>query len=286
MRRTPRWFSQAAQPFSLDGVFVINLDRRPDRWVAISRVCAQGGLPLSLVNRVAAVDGSRVDAEACHRCGFVSRLGLMRLREPAEHHIWGMDLNRGALGCALSHIQLWSRIASLSQVDNTATTTSPSLSSSSAAKASPKSCFLVLEDDAEPVAGADSTSHSFFEELQRRMRHVPPDWELVYVGGLDTAGQCSAMQVAPGVAHVPQYHRTTSAYLLTTSGARRLLATCVPLTFQLDTVMTMKVGLPAGQLAASEAAVPYVLDPVSYTLQPPLMQQSAALGTDIQQVVE
>ncbi|KPA81347.1 glycosyl transferase-like protein [Leptomonas pyrrhocoris] len=273
----------AVEPFSLKGVFVINLDRRPDRLVSISQVCTRAGLAPDLLTRVAAVDGSLVDVDACYDCGFVSRLGLMRLREPNTHHIWGMDLNRGALGCALSHIQLWSYIASLSKVGNIPA--SSLRCSSSPASTTPQEGYLILEDDAELVESENNSASSFLEELRRRMERVPSNWELVYVGGLDTAGQCNSARVAQGVAHVPQYHRTTSAYLLSPQGARRLLATCVPLTFQLDTMMTMKVGLPAGPQSAP-GAVPYVLDPVSYTLQPPLMRQSAHLGTDIQQGVQ
>ncbi|KPI87354.1 glycosyl transferase-like protein [Leptomonas seymouri] len=283
MHRTFHCLMPTAKPFSLCGVFVINLDRRPDRWEAISQVCARARLASDMIERVTAVDGSLVDVNACYNCGFVSRLGLLRLQEPDDHHIWGMDLNRGALGCALSHIQLWGRIASLSKMGHASIASLPSSSTSLASTSitSSKECYLILEDDAELADDGDSSHRPFLEELQDRMDRVPSNWELVYVGGLDTAGQCDSMRVAKGVAHVPQYHRTTSAYLLTPQGARRLLATCLPLPFQLDTVMTMKVGLPPGLRYAPDA-IPYVLDPVSYTLQPPLMRQSAHLGTDIQ----
>lgn len=281
MHRTALRRAPGVRAFSLAGVFVINLDRRPDRWAAVSHLCKRAALPPDLIERVPAVEGSEVHVEACYRCGVVSRLGLQRLREPPAHHIWGMDLNPGALGCALSHIQLWSRIAA-SSIPSVATAT---LSTPSAASPA-KTCYLVLEDDAELVDSetvSSSSSPPLLEELHRRMeRRVPPDWELVYIGGLDTAGQCASLAVAEGVARVPQYHRTTSAYLVTPLGARRLLATCLPLTFQLDTAMTMRVGLPHGSLPLP-GALPYVLDPVSYTLQPPLLRQSAHLGTDIQQ---
>ncbi|KAK7197917.1 glycosyl transferase-like protein [Novymonas esmeraldas] len=276
---------------ALEHIFVINLDRRPDRWAAVQAVCAGAGLPAARTERVSAVDGAGVDVVAAHRCGFVSALGLRRLQEPPRHHIWGMDLNKAALGCALSHIHLWARIAALGSVADV------SAGGSAAAPARPTRCCLVLEDDAALVpdtrgsgSGDDGASTSspasFLADLHGRLRHVPSDWELLYVGGLDTAGQCPMMQVAPGVARVPQYHRTTSAYLLTPRGARRLLATSLPLTFQLDTAMTMNVGYPpsssGGGTAGGAATLPYVLDPVCYTLQPPLLQQAAELGTDIQ----
>ncbi|KAG5490233.1 hypothetical protein JKF63_00352 [Porcisia hertigi] len=285
MRSSRLWRLHAkSRPISLERIFVINLDRRPDRWAAIQTICARAGFPAERTERFPAVEGSCVDVDLAHRCGFVSALGLSRLKEPQEHHIWGMDLNKAALGCALSHIHLWARIAALGSVSSvSAEATDGALP--------PKPCFLVLEDDSTFVDGDSSGSDSlgasssipFLDQLQRRMSRVPRDWELVYVSGLDTAQQCPQMSVAEGVAHVPQYHRTTNAYLVTPQGARRLLATCVPITFQLDTVMTMNVGYPPGVSHAKDMrTLPYVLDPVCYTLQPPLMRQSAQLGTDIQ----
>ncbi|GET93434.1 glycosyl transferase-like protein [Leishmania tarentolae] len=273
----------ASGSFSLERIFVINLDRRPDRWSAIQAVCSRAGLPEERTERISAVEGSLVNVQAAHRCGFVSALGLRRLKEPPEHHIWGMDLNKAALGCALSHIHLWARIATLGKVRN--------LPAEAPAAAPPKQCFLVLEDDSTLANSGYRASDSplvsspppFLDQLQCRMNNVPPDWELVYVSGLDTARQCPHMQVAEGVARVPQYHRTTNAYLLTPQGARRLLATCIPLTFQLDTAMTMNVGYPPGVVTGvGVSTLPHVLDPICYTLQPPLMQQAAQLGTDIQ----
>ncbi|KAG5464190.1 hypothetical protein LSCM1_00370 [Leishmania martiniquensis] len=274
-------FQAASHPLLLERIFVINLDRRPDRWAAIKAVCARAGLPADRTERVPAVEGALIDLNAAHRCGLVSALGLLRLKEPPEHRIWGMDLNKAALGCALSHIRLWARIAALGRVSN--------VSAQALAEALPKPCFLVLEDDSILVDDNDGDTASeplsppFLDQLQRRMCGVPADWELVYVSGLDTARQCPYMQVAEGVAHVPQYHRTTNAYLVTPQGARRLLATCVPLTFQLDTAMTMNVGYPSDLADAARATtLPRVLDPICYTLQPPLMRQSVLLGTDIQ----
>lgn len=42
------------------------------------------------------------------------------------------------------------------------------------------------------------------------------------------------------IARVPQLHRTTNAYLIKTNGAARLLQLCRPLSYQLDTMMTLR----------------------------------------------
>lgn len=123
---------------------------------------------------------------------------------------------------------------------------------------------------------------------------------------------CSPLPSLSGIARVPQLHRTTTAYVVTPVGAERLLRVCFPLTFQLDTEMTRNVGHPSRQheggyenkcevnkgskregvvdapapaastTAAAAALPPYVLDPPSLTLQPPLVCQCPEWGSDIQ----
>eukprot|EP00331_Platyophrya_macrostoma_P013763 CAMPEP_0176418392 /NCGR_PEP_ID=MMETSP0127-20121128/7440_1 /TAXON_ID=938130 /ORGANISM="Platyophrya macrostoma, Strain WH" /LENGTH=199 /DNA_ID=CAMNT_0017798701 /DNA_START=345 /DNA_END=941 /DNA_ORIENTATION=+ len=170
------------------------------------------GVAKHIVERIPAVEGSKLDATALQKAGFLSKLGLLRCQSPDSERIWGMDLNPGALGCALSHVRMWARIA---------------------ATVSEEKAVLIVEDDS--VFPSD-----FLLRLDARMQYVPTSWQLVYVSGLDTARRASMLQVAPGVSRVPQMHRTTNCYLIRPSGARSLLATCVPFTYQLDTQMTMQ----------------------------------------------
>lgn len=251
----------AALRFPFARVFVINLDRRPDRWAFARRQLLEvAKVPASLVQRVAAVDGAAVSTDALYASGLVSALGRHRLMEPPGHRIWGMDLNAGAVGCALSHVKLWATIAAAA-----------SYAAGPAADGHPPA-FLILEDDS-------LLREDFCDELPRRLSAVPRDWELLYLSGLDTARQCPQLRVAPGVCRVPQFHRTTNCYAVTAAGARRLLTECLPLTYQLDTMMTVAVQPdPAGRLA-----LPFVSAPVSYTLRPPLVVQATRFGSDIQE---
>ncbi|KAH9598023.1 Glycosyl transferase [Trypanosoma melophagium] len=234
-----------------DAVYVINLDRRPDRWKFISKQLQRAGFSEEDYKRFSAVEGNTIDARKAHACGILSLLGFLRLQAKESQHIWGMDLNNGAVGCALSHVMLWAVIA-----------------------ARRLRCVLIVEDDSLfPV--------NFHQLYKERMRRVPHDWELVYVSGLDTAGQTPLLRIAEGVSRVPQMHRTTNCYVITHQGARRLLDLCLPMTYQLDTMMTLHVGADINSAAGGEE-VAHVVMPVCYTMQPPLVVQATRMGSDIQ----
>ena len=94
-------------------VRAVNLDRRPDRRRAIERQCAAAGLGQVMI--VSASDGQTLVPTPALRFLF-------------EHNDFGS--NRGAIGCALSHIQLWCDLLR-----------------------SDAAWFLVLEDDAEVMDG-------------------------------------------------------------------------------------------------------------------------------------
>lgn len=241
-----------------DRVFVINLPSRPERWESISTQLSSCGIPTDRVTRYNAVVGKNLNPTRMEERGFVSRLGHLRLESKPSEKIWGMDLNLGAMGCALSHVDLWATIA-----------------------AQRLGCALVLEDDSLiPL--------NFLELFVERMRHVPPvcshppePWSLVYVSGLDTAHQCPNLLVAPGVARVPQFHRTTNAYVTHAAGAEELLSSCVPLTYQLDTQMTMNCEL--FHSTDANLSIQCVSRPRCFTLFPPLIAQATRFGSDIQE---
>lgn len=252
----------ASAPPLFDKVFIINLKHRPERFAFISEELSRSGISQRTgydVERIDAVEGKHLNPTVLQERGFLSRLGALRLAEREENKIWGMDLNAGALGCAMSHVLLWSRIAQerLSSV-------------------------LVVEDDSLfPPDG------SFIAQYSDRMRHVPKPWHFVYISGLDTAKMAPALTVAPGVSLVPQMHRTTNAYVVSHDGARGMLEACLPLTYQIDTQMTAETQLFAApqshQGSSGSGGVPYAsCIPHYYTLQPPIVVQATRFGSDIQ----
>ena len=192
-----------------------------------------------LLQRIPVVHVEAVRGAACLpqlsrmvQAGLLTPLGAQRALLPESGKVWGMDLTPGAIGCALSHFLIWHAVAAMN-----------------AGGAAPGFVggALVLEDDC-------LIPTQFLSKLGHRWSFVPPDWQLVYLSGLDTFGKGPRLpyfgrQAVPTgttpslqpslVRAVHQLHRTTNAYVVNASGARRLLELCCPLTFQLDTQMTM-----------------------------------------------
>lgn len=231
-----------------DSAYLINLPHRTDRLTFMWDQFRIAGIPESAVTVYPAVVGKNLDLDKVSNYKFVSALGALRLREPEERRIWGMELNLGALGCALSHVDLWGAIAAR-RLDR----------------------CLVVEDD--------SIFHSsFLQECEAVMSMVPADWEIVYLSGLDTEQKGHRLQVNSRVRQVPRMHRTTNCYMVNHRGAKSLLKHCLPLTYQLDTQMTINCAPHprSGEL--------YVTAPVSYSAFPQLVVQATRFGSDIQDV--
>lgn len=236
-----------------DACYVLNLDRRTDRWAHTQAQIKKARLTSFLkpgvhVMRVSGVDGSSLDLAALHQQGVLTDMGYQRLQLPTEDKLFGMDLTPGAVGCAMGHRRLWQRIVEQGH-----------------------QAALVLEDDVE-----------FHPRLRRLLPdlwpRVPADWGLVYFGGLDllSRGKPPRPYVAEGVRRAYQGHRELTAYVLHASSAKRCLALSEALTWQIDTHICSHV--KHEEAAADE----YLCDPMSYVFQPALAIQITAMGTDVQ----
>lgn len=76
------------------GVFLINLDRSPDRLENVSKNLKEVGLPF---DRIAAVDGTKLDMD---------NIGSFALKKSVEKN---KSLNSSAIGCSLSHYYAYKR---------------------------------------------------------------------------------------------------------------------------------------------------------------------------------
>lgn len=84
--------------------YVINLDRRPDRWQHILNMLQTRGF--SRIVRIAAIDGNTLTPKQLQ--SWVTPEGLASLtRERQTHEELGSS---GAVGCYLSHMEAWKRI--------------------------------------------------------------------------------------------------------------------------------------------------------------------------------
>lgn len=162
---------------------VINLDRSRDRWERVSSLLEAAGVPHE---RVRAVEGKSLGPE-----------------ERARRSTWGCArfCSPSVLGCALSHVEAWKRIAADPDAD---------------------AAYAVFEDDAE-------VPPDLLTKWAELAGDVPPDFDLVYLFDSDA-------YLLPPVGRLPHPRRRVSprlvdpafpllshAYVTTPRGAARAL---------------------------------------------------------------
>ncbi len=181
-------------------VYVINLDRRPDRWHDVQQMLARH--QFRRVQREAAVDGKLLTTEALEQVTTPeSRASLTRPR--VRHEELG---SVGAVGCTLSHVNVWQRIAASDEP------------------------ALVVEDDA--VLVPELAQYRVFAEPEQ----VCADYDLVLLGYFALRSPPPAPRTTPQNAVVPygSLFFGTQFYYLTPVGAQKLLHHALPVEIQLD----------------------------------------------------
>lgn len=233
-------------------IYCINLDRRQNRWRFMKKQFDKFGM---LVEKWRAVDGNELDLAKLVEDGFLSLQAIGRFLMPDDQKVYGIDLTPGAIGCAMSHMQIWMDIVEIVSHEDFGLD---------------EAYFLVVEDDCRFLPG-------FSEELlKKRLEEVPEDWEMVYLGGVDAAGRQDELQISPGVRRAYSGFRTTTGYAITGAGAKAALEVTRPLCWQLDTHLT------ENELAYA-VDISYTVSPMAYCLHPPLVEQAKELfTTDVQ----
>lgn len=167
----------------VDATFVINLDRRKERWARMQEELATTGI--DRYERFPAVDG------------FDPGLDLAVLAPRARRRFGAaprvyQDLTRGGLGNGLSHRAVWRRFLS----------------------ASPAERILVLEDDARVSPHCLGLSAGARRDLLGR---VPDDADLVLLGGRVLEG-CESDTQTSGITRV-FFFIESHAYVVSRRGA-------------------------------------------------------------------
>ena len=235
--------------YPFDAVYCINLDRRRDRWQHVQRQLRVAQLPLSQVERVSGVDGTTLDLDALHKQGILTDMAMERLKSvPTEQKLFGMDLTMGAVGCALSHRNVWQTICERRN-----------------------ECALILEDDVEFHPSISKT-------FSKRWSKVPSNWGVVYFGGLDllSSGKPPRPYIDEGIRYAFQGHRELTAYVVNRQSAERCLQLSQSMTWQIDTHICCN--FTRDETADDD----YISDPLSLVFQPSLAIQIAKFGTDVQ----
>ena len=182
------------KPIHLENItktYVINLDTRPDRWKKLME--AEPYLE-SLVERISGVNGKTLAMSPF----------IFNLFEKNEFQ-W----KKSIIGCNLSHISVWSKIAVETSGDY----------------------FLVLEDDVRFQKG-------WMEQWNEYVKHIPSDADLLYLGGVLPPNKPALplasksynshwSMIEPNTffspVPVPVFHFCAYSYILTRTGAQKLM---------------------------------------------------------------
>ncbi|KAF3858741.1 hypothetical protein F7725_011942 [Dissostichus mawsoni] len=179
-----------------DEIFLINLKRRSDRRDRMLTSLSVLGINATLTE---AVDGKALNSSQLQAMGIDMLPGY---KDPYSERV----LTRGEIGCFLSHHNIWKQVQP------------PSVNLS--VQQQDLQQVLVLEDDVR----FEPRFHSRLVTLMENVQRVGLEWDLIYVGRkrLQVKEPERSVEGVGDLVH-PDYSYWTLGYVLSLSGARKLL---------------------------------------------------------------
>lgn len=164
--------------------YVINLDISKDRLELITKQCQNEGLNC---HRFSAVNGKKLD---------VKTMDIVENKK----------IDKGAIGCSLSHINLWKKVEKKGD-----------------------EMFIVLEDDC-------IIEKDFKQKLETILKEAPKDWDIIYLGGSNLKGKkVSPHLIEPIKVSKKSTHNTgTYAMLIRRKCLRMLIENNLPIRDKID----------------------------------------------------
>ena len=192
---------------------VVNLARRPDRWQRFQHHIQHDlgwTMPLYRHDAVDTAswnsDGSQGAGGALRDYVVPSQVEIIARGYRTQHR----DLTRGAVGCSLSHLQLWHLLSANPQWNH----------------------MLIFEDDALWRFSKKLNA----EEVSASINAMRPDWDIVLLGAYTK----EVLEEHGWWVRVGFFH-TTHAYVIRRSALPKLLDTFLPMSEQLDTYMSKRI---------------------------------------------
>ncbi|XP_046681820.1 glycosyltransferase 25 family member [Homalodisca vitripennis] len=232
-------FTSVSQPDTLgvDRVFMINLRRRPERRQRMEQCFAELGVQAITVD---AVDGRELTDAMLEEMGITLMGGYT---DPYHKR----PMKRGEIGCFLSHYSIWKKVVQ-----------------------SGDEVVMVLEDDVRFEAFFRQKVEALLDEL----KSLALDWDLVYLGRKRLQEQDEVFVPGSKMLVRPNYSYWTLGYLLSQSGARKLLAAdplnsllpvdeYIPILYDRHTEEKWKANFPVRNLQAFSAE-PLLIYPARY----------------------
>lgn len=203
----------ARTPSAPPCAWVINLRRNRDRLAAFEKSYAASDLATAVqLRRLDAVDGKEVEFEECVHPEALRKLReQMRSGERQGHE----DLTAGAVGCYLSHVEAWRRIAD-----------------------SGAPWGLVFEDDA--LVNRDAWARLEAVLARDGWGDAGQDaWDLIFLGTQDRTEAPVEPGVPPGLVKL-SFVLGLFAYAVSARAARRLVDSALPVRRQVDWELTKR----------------------------------------------
>jgi GR25 family glycosyltransferase involved in LPS biosynthesis len=183
-------------------IFYINLDRRPDRNTNVQGIMEKYNLKAI---RISAIDGNELDLDKLTN-DLVTKQGITDAKDKMQRVY--IPLTKGAIGCALSHREVWRTIIN-NDIQNA----------------------LVLEDDI-------IFDKKFHQKLEKLKNKWPRGYDIIYLGYHQATNRYIMDNITHGV--TPNKYFTSSrkvfgtfGYIVSNEGARKLLG-IFPITYQFD----------------------------------------------------
>lgn len=173
--------------------WVLNLDRRKDRWGEMQKIVAESGLNGF---RIKAIDGMIFNFEK-YMDLFSLRDFKLRTKNPYKTH----ERKRGVLGCALSHYKMWESILNNKSLNN-------------------EDYVLIIEDDCHFKDNLSTHLNLLLDELKYKM------WDICYVGYTDFVPLDDDKEEGNNLIKLSGSRRLrgggTFGYFITKTGAKKL----------------------------------------------------------------
>nr|CDS30408.1 procollagen galactosyltransferase 2 [Hymenolepis microstoma] len=190
LKHSPRLeqFIETPEPSLLgfDQIYLINLERRPDRLQKMNYALREQGIKVQLLK---ATDGRELNPDIIRAWNITQLSGYA---DPYHKRA----LKYGEIGCFLSHYRIWQDMIEHDYER-----------------------ILILEDDLRFVPGFNRRLTATVREADVSLA----DWELLYVGRKRMSSNEVMVKSTRHLAY-PSYTYWTLAYVLRRSGARKLMA--------------------------------------------------------------
>lgn len=184
-----------------DKIYYINLDRDEDRKDYIINLCKKYTTLSNELIRFPGIDGRTIDINTIDK-NIISDNARQDILS-GNQRIFGITLTYGSLGCALSHKKIWEECADSSKP------------------------YLIFEDD---IIIDNTFDNKLIEILQYLSQE---DYDICYLGCYEIPGlkqtEINTVLCKPSGLVTGLY-----GYIVTPSGANKLLGNIFPLTYQID----------------------------------------------------